>query len=89
MKPADDESDEYFEIKSEQVKMKKKIKPIKKESDENYPEKHQNRVCLTDRDYSNVQGRLIECPIEGCLAKSSTRTSLLSHAYLSCSLITS
>lgn len=83
VKPADDESDEYFEIKNEQVKTKKKIKSNKKEADENYGGKQQNRVCLTERDYSHVQGRLVECPVEGCIAKSSTRTSLLSHAYFS------
>ena len=83
-KEIEEESEEYFETKKEKhEKAKIAKKPRKhKENDETYSvaKKQINRLPLINRDYSNVQGHLIPCPIDGCIAQSSTRTSLMSHA---------
>ena len=84
-KSVEEESDEYFETKKERKEknklLKKKIKT--KEQDEAFQmsRKPTNRQALVNRDYSGIEGKLIPCP-EGCGAKASTRTSLLSHAYI-------
>lgn len=84
-KNVEEESDEYFETKKEKREKIKSMKKKKvKDNDETFQisRKPNNRQALVDRDYSGMEGKLIPCPIEGCGARASTRTSLLSHAYI-------
>ena len=89
-KEIEEESEEYFETKKEKHEKAKIVKKSRKHKDidETYSiaKKQLNRLPLIKRDYSNVQTTLIPCPIDGCIAQSSTRTSLMSHAY-ACLLI--
>ena len=84
-KQIEEQSEEYFETKKEKHEKVKTMKKSRKrkEKDETFTiaRKQVNRRPLINRDYSDVQGHLIPCPIEGCIAQSSTRTSLMSHAY--------
>ena len=77
----EEDSEEYYDTNKEKMEKLKKLKAKKKkDEDEAYT------VSQKTKPYGKndvvLEGKVLCCPVDGCSAYASTRTSLLSHVYV-------
>lgn len=77
----EEDSEEYYDTTKEKNEKLKKLKAKKKkDEDEAYTVSHKSKTSAKNEVV--LEGKVICCPVDGCTAFASTRTSLLSHVYL-------